>query len=291
MRARVLLLAVAIAMAVASSAHAAPGFDYTRVDGLSQPRFATERTVVRVPSFDGTELYLEIVKPTAPGRWPVVMEASPYHGTIADRDGTDLVETGGLTGWLAPRGYAVVMMDLRGTGRSAGCLDHLGPNDAKDLKLVVEWAARQSWSNGRVGMVGHSYVGSTPIVAAAQRPAGLATIVPSSGLASMYDHQFQAGVPFYGQWLGPMFGYEQLAVERKLPGGDDFPNHMEETACGATTSSLVSGEDELSGRYSQWDAARDWPSGATAAGIPVFAIHSVNDDAVRASALDWFTRR
>src|SRR3954451_5008509 len=122
MRARVLLLAVAIAMAVASSAHAAPGFDYTRVDGLSQPRFATERTVVRVPSFDGTELYLEIVKPKAPGPWPVIMEASPYHGTNDGRDGDDLVESTGLTGWYARRGYAVVLMDMRGTGRIAGCL-------------------------------------------------------------------------------------------------------------------------------------------------------------------------
>ena len=58
------------------------------------------------------------------------------------------------------------------------------------------------WSNGRVGMTGHSYVGSTPSVAAAQRPTGLKTIVPSAGLASMYHHQFQAGVPYFLQWTG-----------------------------------------------------------------------------------------
>jgi len=47
------------------------------------------------------------------------------------------------------------MMDLRGTGRSQGCLDHLGLRDARDLKQIVEWAATQRWSNGRVGMTGH----------------------------------------------------------------------------------------------------------------------------------------
>ena len=45
---------------------------------------------------------------------------------------------GSLTGYFAPRGYAVVMMDLRGTGRSQGCLDHLGAKDARDLEQIVE---------------------------------------------------------------------------------------------------------------------------------------------------------
>ena len=105
----------------------------------------------------------------------MILEASPYHGTLADREGRRILpdpvgEDGvalGLTGYFAPKGYAVVMMDLRGTGFSDGCLDHLGPDDAKDLHQVVEWAASQPWSTGRVGMTGHSYVGSTPTVAAA----------------------------------------------------------------------------------------------------------------------------
>jgi putative CocE/NonD family hydrolase len=119
---------------------------------------------VRGPAFDGEELYLEIVRPTAAGRFPVILESSPYHGTLADRDGTRILpeprdadgKSIGLTGYFAPRGYAVVMMDLRGTGRSEGCLDHLGAKDGRDLEQIVEWAAAQSWSNGRVGMTGHS---------------------------------------------------------------------------------------------------------------------------------------
>jgi putative CocE/NonD family hydrolase len=194
------------------------------------------------------------------------------------------------------------MMDLRGTGRSQGCLDHLGPKDARDLEQVVEWAASRDWSNGRVGMTGHSYVGSTPSVAAAQRPTGLRTIVPSAGLASMYHHQFQGGVPYYLQWAGVQWSYEYLTVARKLPPvgadpvlgantGDDFGNNMEETGCGAPNSALVAGEDQLSGRYADWHLQRDHNKGARDADIPVFAVHGVNDNAARVAALDWFLDR
>jgi predicted acyl esterase len=288
---------------------AAPA-DYLKTKGLSAPVYdKTRRDVVRLPAYDGRLLYLEIVRPDAPGRFPVVLESSPYHGTLADRDGTRILpgpkdadgKPLGLTGYFAPRGYAVVMMDLRGTGRSQGCLDHLGPKDARDLKQVVEWAASQSWSNGKVGMTGHSYVGSTPPVAAAQNPRGLATIVPSAGLASMYDHQFQHGVPYYLQWAGPIEAYEQLALERKLPTvedpfgllhtGDDFGNSIEETGCGLPQSALVAGEDQLSGRYSDWHLVRDHAAGATAAPIPVFLVHGVNDNAARVDSMQWFTDR
>ena len=284
--------------------------DYLKIKGLSAPVYdETTRDVVRLPAFDGEQLYLEIVRPVGVGRFPVILESSPYHGTLADRDGTRILPGPkdpegsplGLTGYFAPRGYAVVMMDLRGTGRSQGCLDHLGPKDARDLKQVVEWAAGQSWSNGKVGMTGHSYVGSTPSVAAAENPRGLATIVPSAGLASMYDHQFQHGVPYYLQWAGPIEAYEQLALERKLPTvqdpfgllhtGDDFGNSIEDTGCGLPQSAAVAGEDQLSGRYSDWHLVRDHRAGATAAQIPTFVVHGVNDNAARVDAMQWFTDR
>ena len=289
----------------------ASAFDYSAQAGkLTQPKYETEREVIQLPAYDGELLYIEVVKPTAEGHWPVILEASPYHGTLADRDGTRILpgpknadgKPIGLTGYFAPRGYAVVMMDLRGTGRSQGCLDHLGSKDARDLDQVVEWAASREWSNGRVGMTGHSYVGSTPSVAAAQNPTGLKTIVPSAGLASMYHHQFQAGVPYFLQWTGVQWSYNYLTVAASLPPvgaepvqgantGDDFGNNMEETGCGMPNSALVSGEDQFSGKYSDWHLHRDWNRGATKADIPVFAVHGVNDNAARVGALEWFFER
>ena len=310
---RLLILTFLLALALAPTAAArGSAFDYmANAKHLSKPTYATEKVKLTLPAFDGAQLYIEVTKPKKAGRWPVVLEASPYHGTLADREGTRILpdprdEEGnsiGLTGYFAPRGYAVVMMDLRGTGRSGGCLDHLGPKDARDLEQVVEWAASRAWSNGRVGMTGHSYVGSTPSAAAAQNPKGLATIVPSAGLASMYHHQFQGGVPYFLQWAGPQWAYNYLTVARHLPPvgkepvqrantGDDFgSSNTANTGCGMPNSALTAGEDQFSGRYVKWHLERDWNKGATRADIPVFAVHGINDNAARVPALDWFFDR
>ncbi|HVM15923.1 MAG TPA: CocE/NonD family hydrolase, partial [Egibacteraceae bacterium] len=284
--------------------------DYTAVAGLSQPDYPeTVRDVHRVPMHDGIELYVEVVRPDpaahGEGPWPVIMEASPYHGTLADRDGTRVFpdpEDGegnpiGLTGYFAPRGYAVAMVGLRGTGRSGGCLDHLGPEDAKDLKDIVEWAADEPWSTGEVGMTGHSYVGSTPSLAAAMNPRGLVTIAPSAGLASMYDHQFHHGVPWFLQLAGPQASYPGLATARHLPPGldtpigptgDDFGNHVLDTGCGWKNSALTAGPGQVIGQYQAWHAVRDHRTAATAADLPIFMIHGVNDNAARIPSAEWF---
>lgn len=306
--ARLLLAVAVLALLAPGPGVAAPAGapdDYRRTKGLSQPRFDTKLESHMVPMEDGTEIYVEVVRPKGPGRFGTILELSPYHGTIADRAGTRILpgpkneqgESIGLTGYFPPRGYAVVMADLRGTGRSQGCLDHMGPKDQSDSYELVEWAAKQKWSNGRVGMTGHSYVGSTPSMAAAQNPPHLETIVPSAGLAAMYHHEFQNGVPYYLQWAGPLFAYEELAINRHLPGalgggyGDNFGNDMQYFGCGATQSAAVTGEAYFSGAETEWHIERDWRKGATEADIPVFMVHGVNDNAARIPAIDWFNAR
>ena len=285
------------------------------------------------PTDPEVRVHIEIVRPKANKRYPVILEASPYHGTIADRSGTRIFpgpkaenippwvdsqqphggvatdKTLGLAGYFAPRGYAVVFMDLRGTGMSEGCLDHLGQKDKSDLKDVIDWIAKQKWSNGRVGMTGHSYVGSTPSVAAAAAPKALKTIVPSAGLAAMYHHKFQHGVPYFLQWVGPAEAYEELAINRFLPSelgnaygeSEGEEEYLGEIGCGLPNSAVVSADDYESGRYDDdtsltpkppaWDTERDHRKGVTKAKIPIFAVHGVNDNAARIPALDWFHDR
>jgi putative CocE/NonD family hydrolase len=57
-----------------------------------------------------------------------------------------------------PRGYAVVNVDLRGFGTSEGVATLLSDQEATDYAEVIEWAAAQPWSSGRVGLNGVSYL-------------------------------------------------------------------------------------------------------------------------------------
>jgi uncharacterized protein len=289
---------------------------------LSPERFSDdeiETVVEHVELHDGEQMYVEITRPTdealaslededilADGL-PVILKAGPYQGTLLDRRGWRIFpdprdedgEPVGLTGYFPKHGYAVAVADLRGTGRSSGCLDHLGPDDAKDLTTIVDHLADADWSNDRVGMTGHSYVGSTPSIAAAQAPEGLKTIVPSAGLASMYDHQFHAGVKWFLQWAGPQWTYAALTLTRELPieadtialgrTGDNFPtDNPDQLGCGLTTSAYTAGHGQATGQYQAWHAQRDWREGAAAADIPIFMVHGINDNAARIPAAEWF---
>jgi uncharacterized protein len=311
-------------------------FDYSKNPGLSQVKYADDEIVrekMKVPMSAGDPnqpgggevmLHVEVVRPKEVKPYPTILELSPYHGTIADRSGTRILpgpkfegeaphyvdsvqytpadKTLGLAGYFAPRGYAVVFANLRGTGKSGGCLDHLGQQDLSDADDLLTWLGKQKWSNGRVGMTGHSYVGSTPSMAAATKNPVLKTIVPSAGLAAMYHHKFQYGVPYFLQWIGPAEAYEELALDRYFlpqlgdPYGDSFGENLEWFGCGLPNSALISGDDFDSGEYDDdepfpWDANRDHRVGATKADIPVFAVHGVNDNAARIPALDWFHTR
>lgn len=306
------VLALALPAAAATGEPAAvtagPPTDYTTVEGLSEERFTDDELIfetLHLEMRDGVGVYLEITRPDTDEAVPVILEASPYHGTIAPRNGDRIFpdpkdEDGnaiGLVGYFAPRGYAVVMMGLRGTGRSQGCLDHMGQNDRLDLKETIEWLASRDWSNGKVGMTGHSYVGSTPMIAASANPEGLATIVPSAGIARAYDHQFQHGVAYAGQYLGLPVAYNLLAMDRHLPfgtagpGGDNFGNDMQYFGCGWTTTSLQEGHRQVTGEMGPFHAQRVHTAGATAWDGPVFLIQGVYDIAVRPPAMAWFDAR
>jgi predicted acyl esterase len=316
---RLLATLVAVSLVCAAGVHAGAKpirtrdlvrpMDYAKIAGLSEPMYENFKVEeLHLTMADGVQLYVEITRPVDAGRWPVIAEISPYHGTIYQRDGVRILpEQGGLANYFPARGYAVMMVDVRGTGRSGGCLDLMGPRDQSDAKHVIEWAAKQPWSNGRVGALGHSYPGGTSVMSLAEHPKGLATVVVSAGLGTMYDHQYQAGVPYNLQVIGPYAGYSALTFERHLPtglpgvgsgaGGDDLGNNTEYIACGLDSAPAIEGAeqlaplDQLSGRFAPWHAARDFRPGAATAKVPVFVVHGVNDNAARVASIDWLLKR
>jgi putative CocE/NonD family hydrolase len=79
------------------------------------------------------------------------------------------------------KGYVVVRADERGCGQSPGLLDTMSAETANCFFDVIEWAADQPWSSGKVGLLGISYYAGSQWRVAAKRPKGLAAIVPWEG--------------------------------------------------------------------------------------------------------------
>jgi putative CocE/NonD family hydrolase len=138
---------------------------------LKGPFKALPPVRVDVPADDGVKIDGWLIRPVLPDgvKAPVLIQSSPYFVDANDASTQNNV--------YVQAGYAVMTMSVRGTGNSGGCLDFFGPREQKDQAEVVEWAGTQPWSNGRVGMHGGSYDGTTVLEAAIQAPPHLKAAV------------------------------------------------------------------------------------------------------------------
>lgn len=156
---------------------------------------------------DGAILRADIFRPIGEGKFPVLMTLGPYAKGLSFQEGYagmwnrvaaqypdalegssnkyQVWETVDPEKWV-PDGYVCVRIDSRGAGRSAGCLDMWGPQEAKDYYDSIEWAAVQPWSSGRVGLLGISYFGINQWLVAALRPPHLVAICPWEGYTDLY---------------------------------------------------------------------------------------------------------
>jgi X-Pro dipeptidyl-peptidase len=144
---------------------------------------------------DGIVLDNWVYRPDAPGQFPVIIESRPYFGNA---DPAASTEGQKFSKWLihemVPRGYVVVLHSIRGTGDSGGCYGQGGITEQTDEAATVELFAKEPYSDGKVGMIGKSYGGTTPWMAAVQKPPHLVTIVPVSGITEWYLYVANHGV-------------------------------------------------------------------------------------------------
>lgn len=99
-------------------------------------------------------------------------------------------------------GYAVLRADERGTGQSPGLLDTMSVGTSECFFDVVEWAANQSWSSGKVGLLGISYYAGSQWRVAARRPKGLAAIIPWEGMSDYYRDRCRHGGILSNRFIG-----------------------------------------------------------------------------------------
>lgn len=140
----------------------------TKMPELSQPTLTpvTDKEV-KVPMRDGKVLIAEVVRPKEDGKYPVILSRTPY-GRIG------IAATGD---WWARRGFVFVAQDCRGRGDSEGDWVPF-ENERKDGYDTVDWASKQPWSNGSVGMIGASYGGLVQWAAAVEKHPALKCIIP-----------------------------------------------------------------------------------------------------------------
>lgn len=136
---------------------------------------------------------------------PVIVTITAYNKTVLSA-GAGATLAGADPGYLVARGYAQLTVDARGTGGSQGQWAAFSAREGKDAGAIVEWAASQPWSNGKVGMTGASYMGISQLFAAAQKPKGLKAIFPQVPAADVYRDVVASGgqidVGFIPLWLG-----------------------------------------------------------------------------------------
>jgi putative CocE/NonD family hydrolase len=133
-------------------------------------------TDVATKTRDGISLVSDVYRPDAEGRYPTLVQRTPY-----DRKGETMEA---MT--LAGAGYAVVVQDTRGRFGSEGEF-YPFRHEAADGYDTIEWAAAQPWSNGKVGMFGGSYVGATQMLAATTKPPHLVAVFPYVTASEYYE--------------------------------------------------------------------------------------------------------
>lgn len=142
-----------------------------------------------VPLRDGVALSADLWRPRGPGPRPVLVYRTPY----------DRSETPTMVPAAIARGYAVLLVDVRGRYRSGGTFEPYR-HEGEDGYDVIEWAAHQPWSSGRVGTFGLSYPGAVQWLAAKEKPPSLKAMVPAMTYSTPESFWYSGGV-WDGSWL------------------------------------------------------------------------------------------
>src|SRR5579862_4865203 len=154
---------------------------------------------------DGTVLRADVYRPQAPGRFPALLQRTPY-----SKNPPRAAQTFSA---LASHGFVVVIQDTRGRYMSDGVAS---PHDeAEDGFDTVAWVAGLPYVNGKVGMFGGSYLATTQLLAATLKPPALVALFPASSYASRYDMVFQGGAFYLSDGLGWNLG-QAVDVRRRV---------------------------------------------------------------------------
>lgn len=116
--------------------------------------------------------------------------------------------------FFVPRGYALVVVDVRGTGASFGIRDSMrSPNEREDSREIADWIVAQPWSSGVIGSTGISYLGAAACFLASTGHPAVKAIAPLFSVSDMYSEQLFPGGMLSRVWsrdyTDMMFGLDR----------------------------------------------------------------------------------
>jgi uncharacterized protein len=131
--------------------------------------------------------------------------------------------------WWCPRGFAIVRVDARGSGKSPGRSEPSSYAESLDYHDAVEWMAKRKWCNGNIGTMGISYLAASQWRLANLNPPSLKAILPWEGRADQYrDQAYHGGIfaiGFIGNWYLSWTAQHLLGKPRSY-NPDSFNNNM-----------------------------------------------------------------
>ena len=205
----------------------------------------TERNIPVIRSDDPGQfkLYIDIIRPDSDEKFPALVYATAYRKELMSIISTPEI---------VQQGYALVLMDIFGTGSSEGGWEVLSNREMEDTAWIIDnWIPQQEWSNGKVGMYGPSYMGITTLHAAGRKPDHLRAIFPSVALADSYrDIFFQGGI------LNQQFIYLWGRITAELA----FlpPTQLLFPRAGHWLEDIQSGLKALEEHHAQEEVVMDW---------------------------------
>jgi len=211
--------------------------------GFSEPIYNRwVRTSQYVSVRDGTKLAVDIFRPAKSNGvvvedpLPVIWTHDRYQRASYGPSNNVITQLDNYP-WLYTvlrHGYVIAVVDIRGGGASYGI--HTGPfsvEETQDAYDITEWFAAQSWSDGRIGMYGRSYLGITQYMAASTAPPHLVAIFPEMAMFDLYSFVYPGGVyqhNFLSEWGKAVEGFDRSISRTVVPVAGDHDATMLEEA-------------------------------------------------------------
>jgi uncharacterized protein len=152
---------------------------------------------------DGCKIAADIYLPDGDDKgthWPTILIQTPYYRRFAvDPAAKDVEPSPNIAKYrdaFVPRGYAVVIVDVRGTGASFGTRDSFrSPRERDDAYEIADWIIAQPWSNGALGATGISYLGAASDFLASTSHRAVKAIAPLFAVWDTYlDNYYPGGI-------------------------------------------------------------------------------------------------